>query len=250
MGRRAIGPLPHLAAGVSVLMTGAARIATVWAVIEHAEHESAGSVSASLDVAGCQWLGVRRSMGQELPDVRGLDGLIVLGGPGASADDDSVAHLVEERTLIADAVRADLPVLGICLGAQLLAAALGGAVMAATAPEIGMSTVRLTDAGVTDPVLGPLGSPFPVLQWHHDTFSVPPGGVRLASSDACPTQAFRWADRVYGLQFHVEIDPALAERIQPELAPVRLDDKAVGEASHAGRSVLDRFVRLARDQPQ
>ncbi len=189
-------------------------------------------------------------MGQELPDVHSLHGLIVLGGPGASADDDSVVHLVEERTLITEAVRADLPVLGICLGAQLLAVALGGSVMAAPAPEIGMSTVRLTDAGATDPVLGPLGSPFPVLQWHHETFSLPRGGVRLASSDACTTQAFRWTDRVYGLQFHVEIDPALAVRIQPQLEPVRLDDEAVSEASHAGRSVLDRFLRLTLDQPQ
>ena len=99
------------------------------------------------------------------------------------------------------------------------------------------------------PTLGPLGSPFPVLQWHHETFSLPRGGVRLASSDACTTQAFRWTDRVYGLQFHVEIDPALAVRIQPQLEPVRLDDEAVSEASHAGRSVLDRFLRLTLDQP-
>jgi GMP synthase-like glutamine amidotransferase len=222
----------------------------VWAVIEHADYESAGAVPAALEAAGCRWSSVRRSLGQELPDHRGLDGLIVLGGPGASADDDSVAQLVEERTLIADAVRADLPVLGICLGAQLLAVALGGAVMAAPAPEIGMRTVRLTDAGAADPVLGPLGSPLSVLQWHHETFSLPPGGVGLASSDACTNQAFRWADRVYGLQFHVEIDPALAERIQPELEPVHLDAEALNQASRTGRSVLDRFLRLTWHHPE
>jgi GMP synthase (glutamine-hydrolysing) len=220
----------------------------VWAVIEHAEYESAGTVPAALEAAGYQWLSVQRSLGQELPDLGGLAGVIVLGGPGASADDGSVAHLVEERTLIGDAVGAGLPVLGICLGAQLLAVALGGSVRAAPAPEIGMSRVRLTDAGATDPVLGPLESPFPVLQWHHE--SVPQGTVGLASSDACANQAFRWAARAYGLQFHAEIDRALAERIQPELDPVHLDDEAVSEASQAGRSIVDRFLQLTQDQPQ
>jgi hypothetical protein len=75
----------------------------VWAVIEHAEYESAGAVAAALEAAGCRWSSVRRFLNQELPDLSGLDGLIVLGGPGASAGDDSVAGLVEERALIADA---------------------------------------------------------------------------------------------------------------------------------------------------
>jgi GMP synthase (glutamine-hydrolysing) len=126
-----------------------------------------------------------------------------------------------------------------------LAVALGASVMEAAAPEVGMSTVRLTDAGAIDPVLGTLRSPFPVLQWHYETFTLPLGAVGLASSDTCANQAFRWAARVYGLQFHAEIDQALAERVRPELEPVDLDDEAVSEASHAGRSVLDRFLRLA-----
>ena len=216
----------------------------MWVVIEHVEYQTVGSLPAALETAGCEWESVRRFLGQELPDLRGLDGLIVLGGPGASADDDSVAHLVEERTLIADALAAGLPVLGICLGAQLLAVALGGSVMAATAPEVGMSTVRLTDAGAADPVLGPLRSPFVVMQWHRECFSLPQGAVRLAGSDACANQAFRWAARAYGLQFHAEIDPPLAERIQPHLGPVRLGAGAVVAATQAGRSVLDRFLRL------
>lgn len=142
----------------------------MWAVIQHVEYESAGTVPAALEDAGCEWMSVRQFLGQELPDLRSLDGLIVLGGPGASADDDSVAHLVEERTLVADAVAAGLPVLGICLGAQLLAVALGGCVLAASTAEIGISMVRLTDAGAADPVLGPLESPFPVMQWHRESF--------------------------------------------------------------------------------
>lgn len=107
-----------------------------------------------------------------------------------------------------------------------------------------MSMVRLTDAGAADPVLGPLTSPFPVLQWHHDTFSAPRDAVELASSDACVNQAFRWGTHVYGLQFHIEISPAFAGRIRPELAPVQLDDEAITQAHRAGRSILDRFVRL------
>jgi GMP synthase-like glutamine amidotransferase len=142
----------------------------VWAVIEHAEYESAGAVPAALEAAGYRWFTVRRFLDQELPDVSGLEGLIVLGGPGASAGDDSVTRLVEERTLIADAVRAELPVLGICLGAQLLAVALGASVMAAAAPEVGMSTVRLTDAGAVDPgpVDGPAGNALPASPRPHN----------------------------------------------------------------------------------
>lgn len=78
---------------------------------------------------------------------------------------------------------------------------------------------------------------------------MPQGAVRLASSDVCANQAFRWADRAYRLQFHAEIDPALAERIQPELDPVCLDAGALSAASQAGRSVLDRFLRLNQNQP-
>jgi GMP synthase-like glutamine amidotransferase len=78
----------------------------------------------------------------------------------------------------------------------------------------------------------------------------PRGDVGLASSDVCANKAFRWAAHVYGLQFHAEIDPALVERIQPELEPVHLGDEAVSEASKAGRSVLDRFLRLAQSQAQ
>lgn len=221
----------------------------MWVVIEHVEYQSVGSLPAALETAGCEWKSVRRFLGEDLPDVRGLDGLIVLGGPGASADDDSVAHLVEERTLIADALGAGLPVLGICLGAQLLAVALGGSVMAASAAEVGMTAVRLTHAGGADPVLGPLGSPFPVMQWHRECFSLPQDAVRLAGSEACANQAFRWAARAYGLQFHAEIDPPLAERIQPDLGPVRLDTGTVIAAAQAGRSILDRFLRLTQDQP-
>jgi GMP synthase (glutamine-hydrolysing) len=146
------------------------------------------------------------------PSLDGYDGLVVLGGPMSAWDESGHPHLREEVAAIRGAIEANLPVLGICLGAQLTARALGAAVRPASEKEIGWYDVSLTEAGAADPVLGTFGPTERVFQWHGDTFEIPPGAELLASSAGCPNQAFRHGDRIYGLQFHLEVDGALIER--------------------------------------
>ena len=138
-------------------------------------------------------------------DLGDHDGMIVMGGP-QSANDQEMAG---ELHFIQQALDTKTPVLGICLGAQLIAKALGAHVYRNPEKEIGWAPVYLTDAGGSDPVFGRLPSPSMFFHWHSETFMLPPGAVSLAYSDKCRQQAFRFHDAVYGIQFHPEITPEM-----------------------------------------
>jgi GMP synthase (glutamine-hydrolysing) len=212
------------------------------------DHEGPGLIVDALVDAGHVPEVVRIDRGDELPDHRSVAGLVVMGGPMGVHEHGAHPWLVEERALIGAVVRNGLPVLGVCLGAQQLAFSLGAEVTTGPAPEIGPGQVELTPAGRRDPVLGPeygglTGTALPCVHWHHDTFSLPEAAVHLAGSRAFPHQAFRWGDRVYGFQFHVEVDRALAEGWLPHLpAGVVLDDSSLARIESVGRRVLRRFV--------
>lgn len=154
---------------------------------------------------------VRVDQGEPLPDWRDFVAIIAMGGPMGVYDDERLPSLVAERRLIADAVGAGKPYWGVCLGAQLLAASLGARVYPGLEPEVGVLPVFATSAAADDPVGAHLPSQFMALQWHADTFDLPAGAVRLARSDAYEQQAFV-VNRAYGLQFHLEIDAALATK--------------------------------------
>ena len=162
-----------------------------------------------------------------------------------SANDD-LAWLAEERALLRAAVSAGLPVLGVCLGAQQLAAALGAPVTKGPAPENGVGEVHLTREALPDPVFGAAPTPLPCVHWHGETFALPEGAVRLARSEAYENQAFRVGDRAYGLQFHVEVTASLVAHWGPHLPAgvfVRTSDVAL--VGRAGAALLRRFVSLA-----
>lgn len=146
------------------------------------------------------------------PDVDRYRGLIVLGGPMNVCDQPQRPHLTTELRAIERALNQGKPVLGICLGAQLLAHVLGAPVRRHDTPEIGWYDVHTTADGQADPVLGPLGERAPVFQWHGCTYDLPDGAVQLARSESCEQQAFRWGEKAYGFQFHLETDAALIER--------------------------------------
>jgi GMP synthase (glutamine-hydrolysing) len=151
------------------------------------------------------------------PDVDRYRGLVVLGGPMNVEDQHARPHLRTELRAIDRMLAQGKPVLGICLGAQLLAHALGARVERNPVPEIGWYPLRITAAGREDPVLSHLGGytpgdGVPVFQWHVRRFDIPAGAAHLAESDACAQQAFRHGDNAYGFQFHLEMDAPLIER--------------------------------------
>ena len=145
-----------------------------------------------------------------MPDWRDFDAVLAMGGPMGAGDDLEHPWLAAERELIAEAVAAERPFLGVCLGVQLLAAALGARVVACERPEVGLLEVELTDQGRADPLFAGLDEPLVSLQWHGDTFELPDGAVRLARSDEVANQAFRAGDRAYGVQFHLEVTAEMA----------------------------------------
>lgn len=139
-------------------------------------------------------------------------GLIVLGGPMNVEDRAHREHLLTEMRAIEAALKQEKPVLGICLGAQLLAHVLGAPIRRQREAEIGWYDVVTTSAGQADPVLAPLGAQAPLFQWHNYTFETPAQAQHLAHSSACPNQAFRYGGNAYGFQFHLEANQALIER--------------------------------------
>jgi GMP synthase-like glutamine amidotransferase len=215
-------------------------------VAQHASNEGPGLLAGVLADAGVAMHVVQLDRDERLPAPASLGGAVVMGGAMGVQDTHEHPWLETERRWISEAVEAGVPVLGVCLGAQQLAAALGAAVTTGPSPEIGVDEVVLTPEGRTDPVLGPEGSRVTVIQWHGDSFQIPDGAVRLATGARYPNQAFRYGRVAYGLQFHIEVDEAMADAWAPELPPeVTLGADARRAVEAVGRRVLGRFVELA-----
>lgn len=185
----------------------------------------------------------------------GYAGLVVLGGP-QSANDDELAPL---RQLLRDAVSAELPTLGICLGAQLLAAAHGGLVEPSPdGPEIGAQLIAKRAAAATDPLFGPLPITPDVIQWHFDAITtLPPGAVQLASSPVCEHQAFRLGRLAWGVQFHIETTPDIVRSWAAEDADVlagydldrivRRTEAVDDDVTEVWRQFTSAFADIVRD---
>lgn len=146
------------------------------------------------------------------PDVSRYQALIVLGGPQMPDESDRYPHLRVEMRCIEVALERDIPVLGICLGAQLLAHTLGAAVRPMDEWEIGWHHIEPTREASGDPMFSALTRPHPVFHWHGYTFDLPAGATHLARSDACENQAFRYGRQAVGLQCHLELDERLINR--------------------------------------
>jgi GMP synthase-like glutamine amidotransferase len=161
--------------------------------------------------------------GEPLPDPAGFDWLVVMGGPMGVGDTGVHPWLAPEKDLIRQAIAAGRTLVGVCLGAQLIAEALGARVYRNPEKEIGWMPVTLTEAGRASPVLGFLPPDIEVFHWHGDTFELPAGAVHLAASGACAHQAFLYGERVLGLQFHLESTAesvaALIHHCADELVP-------------------------------
>ena len=221
-------------------------------VFQHADSEHPGVLRGFMDDDGLSWEVVHLDRGDSIPALEPFDGMLVMGGPQDVWQRSEHPWLLDEcaaiRRFVLDLHR---PFLGVCLGHQLLAEALGGRVEPGVA-EVGVMDVQHTEAARADPMFRNLEDPLPVLQWHGaEVTAVPPGGVVLAASPDCAIQAFRFGDSAYGMQFHVEITgaavgdwmqiPTYEESLERALGAdgaVRLDAEVRGN--------LARFERAAR----
>jgi GMP synthase (glutamine-hydrolysing) len=201
---------------------------------------------------------VRAWKDEDLPELDEVSALVPLGGDMNVDEVDQYPYLEAEWSFLAEAVDREVPVLGICLGGQLLARALGGRVHPADTPELGFVELRPTDAGRQDPVLSSLRDGDRMFQWHVDVFELPDGAELLTTGDDVPNQAFRAGRRAWGLQFHPEVS---AEELDRWLEAVPDVERTYGRpveelreeiATELGpmhersRELFRRFARLLR----
>lgn len=202
-------------------------------VIQHSAPETLGTIADFLEPKGVSVNYVRPFQEEPLPkNTDGLDGLIVMGGPMAVRDLDRTPFLREEMRIIEQTLKARKPLLGVCLGSQMLANALGAKVHLGKKKEIGWERVRLSPEARQDPLW--IGAPdsFTAFHWHGDVFDLPEGAVSLASSDITPHQAFRHEPGVYGLLFHLE----MTENMIREMIRTFSDD-LLGQNLDSGRMI-------------
>jgi GMP synthase-like glutamine amidotransferase len=204
------------------------------AIVENTRITHHGQVGVALHEAAALIDLYRPFAGQPLPLSPDADALVVFGGEQSARDDHTHPYLPHLADLMAAYTAADKPVLGICLGSQVLARAFGAENHLGTTPEFGWVDVTLTEAGRADPVLSVLPESFPIFQWHSDTFTLPEGALHLAHSPTARHQAFRIGRATYGTQFHFEASrtvvadwtrtfPEATERLQPGWAAAHPD---------------------------
>jgi GMP synthase (glutamine-hydrolysing) len=213
--------------------------------LQHVAYEPPGYVAEWAREQGHEVTGTRLHEGESLPEPDAFDWLVVMGGPMGVYDTEDYPWLVDEQRLIRDAIATGKGVLGICLGAQLLAAAMGGDVYPAEGSEIGWFPVEATAGASSSPLFAPLGETYEAFHWHGDTFDLPAGATRVARTDACETQAFVAEDgRVAGLQFHLEVTPATIDDLVD--AADRLGESPHVQDAATIRAGVDRIAELHR----
>lgn len=226
-------------------------------VLQHAECEGLGTIGDALAEADIAALTIRGDLGETIPSgLNGAAGLIVMGGPMGVYEHDRYPFLADEIRLIQSALRADIPVLGVCLGSQLLAAALGAKVYKGARKEIGWYPVYLDNAASDDALFRSLPGRLEGFHWHGDIFDLPEGAVKIAHSDITPLQAFRYRNAT-GILFHMEVTGAsiagMIHAFPDELAEANVSGAAIAAESERhlqplqaiGRQVFARWAAQA-----
>jgi GMP synthase (glutamine-hydrolysing) len=218
-------------------------------VFQHDPYDGPGYLGEALLQRGAKFTIVRLYNGDALPDTSAYDMLLVMGGAMNVYQEDKYPWLVEETHAISRAVESGRAVLGVCLGGQLLAKALGAKIHINVATEIGLTPITLTAAGEIDPLFNDLPQ-VEAVEWHDDTFDIPTGAVALARSESCAHQAFRFGQWAYGLQFHPEVSPGmLAEWINDASEPIdrssfqRAVEAKAGALQAQADRLIDNFIR-------
>jgi GMP synthase-like glutamine amidotransferase len=224
-------------------------------VLQHVPFEGLGSIATWLAERGAAVHHTRFYQSAVLPDLRSIDFVIAMGGPMSVNDEREYPWLRQEKAFIREAVGRGLAVLGVCLGAQVIASALGARVFANARKEIGWFPVR---AASTDSDAFRFPPQATVFHWHGETFDLPPGAVHLARSAGCEHQAFQIGNKVIGLQFHLETTPETADQlirhcrgelvageyIQTEQTLLSVPDEAYREINRLMNEVLSYLTRL------
>jgi len=217
-------------------------------LVGHDRVETFGLAPPVLEAEGLDLLEHDASQGDALPEVGDLSGIVVFGGEMNVDQTDRHPFLLRERELVRAAVEHGVPYLGICLGAQLLARALGVPVFRAPVREIGFSPLSLTEDGREDPLVSVFSSGDMVFHWHEDTFDLPPGATLLATGDAVRVQAYR-TGAAWGLQFHFEVDEGEMEGWLADAGPGLKDSwgKSAEEIREEAARYLATQERRARE---
>ncbi len=178
-------------------------------IVQHAPHEHPAALRRALESQGLSTHWIHPYRGEHYPGVSEIGGMVSLGGPMCANDEHEHSWIAEEIALLRDCVDEGLPTVGICLGGQMLARALGGRVEQNPISEVGWFEVRVNEEGLKDPIISAGGVSPVVYHWHGDTFHLPAGAVLLADSAGCARQAYRYGKHAYGFQFHPEADHQL-----------------------------------------
>ena len=207
--------------------------------LQHAAGEGPGQIANWAAAGGHRLSGTHWYRGDAAPDSAAIDFLVIMGGGMNICEHRNHPWLVPEKELIGKVIGQGKPVLGICLGAQLIADVMGGKVYQNPEFEIGWHPIQTLDAARRHPLFEHFPSQFVALHWHGDTFDLPPGATLLASTEACPHQAFICRENVVALQFHIEVRPEdVRGFVQAETAPlpegrqVQSFEQILGGASH------------------
>ncbi|MBI4745934.1 MAG: gamma-glutamyl-gamma-aminobutyrate hydrolase family protein [Deltaproteobacteria bacterium] len=174
-------------------------------IFKHVSFEGPGTLTEPLKALGIKYREVNLYEGGAPINLEGCGGLIIMGGPMNVYEETEYPFLKDEDRLIKEALAKKLPMIGVCLGAQLMAKAAGAEVTKGQKKEIGWYPLNLTDEAKIDPAFKGLPKEIEVFQWHGDTFDIPQGAVRLASSELFQNQAFRIGNNAYAFQFHIEV---------------------------------------------
>jgi GMP synthase (glutamine-hydrolysing) len=227
--------------------------------IQHICCETPGKIEETLRARGFATERIQIFKGHRVPEEIGeAAGLVVMGGPMGVYEQGRYPFLRQEARLIEQALKNDTPILGICLGSQLLASVLGARVKRGEKKEIGWHPVGLTESAAADALWKGVASPFIAYHWHGDVFDLPGGSVSLASSDLTPCQAFRHGENAYGFLFHMEVTETIVRDMvrvfADELHADELDGEEIlrGAKEHLhglnqiGDTVFQRWAELAR----